>query len=135
MFTSCNTLLFKKFDFWKGVTLLKKQAHELSKLKHDLYEEKRKKKENKDFIYRKLTPEQYEFVIKFCKVEPHLFEIRKTFRPGFDVHSAPGIVKKVYFTKRSPVYLALTPKQQSQCKSYGLKVIPYKYKIYLNTLQ
>lgn len=113
---------------------MKSKQHDLSALKHDLYDQKRKCKGKKEFIYRKLNQEQYEYVAKFCKVEPHLFEIRKSFRPGYNVSAAPGVVKSVYSSKRSPVYKALSPKEVAQCRAAGLKVIPYKYKIYLNTL-
>ena len=119
----------------KGVWLaLDNKQHALSKLKHDLYNERRKQAGKTDVIYRKLTTAQYEYLSTICRVEPHLYEIKKTFRPGFDVHTASGIVKSVYFAKRSPVYKALSTKQVAQCKSAGLKVTPYKYKIHLNTL-
>lgn len=114
---------------------MKNKQHALSQLKHDLYDQKRKKNGKQDFVYRKLTSEQYAYLSELCKVEPHLFEIKKTFRPGFDVRNATGIVKSIYYSKRSPVYKTLTPKEVAHCKNAGLKVIPYKYKIWLNTLQ
>lgn len=107
----------------------------LSELKHELYEQRRKSKGNKEYIYRKLTQEQVEFVSNFCVVEPHLFEIRRTFRPGFNPNTAPGIVKSVFYAKRSPVYRVPSQKEVSQCKNAGLKVFPYKFKIHLNTLK
>ena len=114
---------------------MKNSAYELSKLKHDLYEQRRKLKGKKDVIYRKLTAEQLEYVRNLCRVEPHLFEIRKTFRPGFNIKTAPGVVKDVYYSRQNPVYRNLSAKQIAECKNAGLKVIPYKYKIYLNTLK
>ena len=123
------------YHFERSVICLTNKQHDLSKLKHALYEQKRKSNGKKDFVYRKLTPEELEYLSGICKVEPHLFEIKKTFRPGFDVRNATGTVKSIYYAKRSPVYKALNAKQVAQCKNAGLKVIPYKYKIHLNTLQ
>lgn len=127
------THLLEKFE--RRVAFLKKKAHDLSELKHELYEQKRKLKGKKGFIYRKLTAEQLDFVSRICKVEPHLYEIRKTFRPGFNINVAPGVVKSVYYARQNPVYKALTDKELAQCKNAGLKVYPYKYKIYLDTLK
>lgn len=114
---------------------MKNKQHNLSVLKHELYEQKRKYKGKREFIYRKLNQEQYEYLLAFCRVEPYLFEIRKSFRPGYNISTAPGVVKSVYYANRSPVYKELSSKGVSQCKDAGLKVIPYKYKIYLNTLK
>ena len=118
----------------RSVIGLKNKLFALSQLKHELYAQKHKRQGKQEVIYRKLTPEQYEYLSSFCRVEPHLYEVKKTFRPGFDVRNASGIVKSIYYAKRSPVYKVLSSKEVARCKSAGLRVIPYKYKIYLDTL-
>ena len=118
----------------RSVICLKNKQYALSQLKHELYTQKHKKQGKQEVIYRKLTPEEYEYLASICRVEPHLYEIKKTFRPGFDVRNAAGVVKSIYYAKKSPVYKVLSSKDVARCKNAGLRVVPYKYKIYLNTL-
>lgn len=114
---------------------MRNDALKFKKLKDDLYNQKRKCAGKKNFVIRKLNEEELEYVQRFCVVEPYMYKIWKSFRPGFNINKAASIVKKIYYAKQNPVFLVMSKKEVETCKNVGLKPSAHKYKIYLNTLR
>ena len=121
--------------YLKGVDCLKRKYHELSKIKHILYQQRNALNGKKEIVVMQLNPEQLEYVRQFCVAEPYLYKIWKSFRPGFSAKNAPSVIKRVFYKKGNPVFMELDQKEVETCKRFGLRPVPHKYKIYLNTLK
>ena len=129
-----GTILLEKLSIKKGANIVDNQAHKLSEKKHRLYAEKTKKK-GKGFVVWRLNREEAEYLMRFTTVEPYMYKVAKTFRPGYNVKTAPHVVKKVYYAKKSPAFVVMDAKEVKACENAGLRPIPYKYKVSLNTFK
>ena len=114
---------------------MNRKCHELSKIKHTLYQQKNALNGKKEFVVMQLNPEQLEYVRQFCVAEPYLYKIWKSFRPGFSAKNAPSVIKRVFYKKGNPVFMVLDHSDVETCKRFGLKPVPHKYKINLKTLK
>ena len=119
----------------KGVNVVKNKQHKLSQRKHELYNLKRKVGDTKPKQVMRLDKDEVEFVRQFCRVDNYMYEVRKAFRPGFNAKSAPGVLKRIYYAKKNPVYVVMDEKDVEICKNAGLKPIPYKFMVHLDTLK
>lgn len=111
---------------------MKKYAYEHSKLKYQLLD--RQRKGVKEIIW-KLKPEQVEFIEqKFAfEVIPYLYEIRT--RTFYNVKTLDNLLKDIHYScKRGKkvIVLKLSSKQRKILDEFGVKYIPYKYRIVMN---
>lgn len=112
---------------------MKNKDYKMSKLKHEVFQNR-----GKDYIIRKLTQEEAEYLSQFAHVEPYLYEVKPYFAPSFSPKGKVAIIKDLYFDcwrkhKRS-VIRRLRKKEMKVIKELGFPVRPYKYKIWLNAL-
>lgn len=108
---------------------MKKDAYENSKLKYQLLDKKRRGV--KEVIW-KLAPGQVKFVEEKLgfEVVPYLYEIKtKTF---YNVKELDRLLKDIHYSwKRGKkvIVIKLNFKQKKILDEYGVKYVPYKYKI------
>lgn len=72
---------------------MKNKQNRLSKLKHELFQEKAK---GKKFVIRKLT-EEAEFIGRIFSKEEYFSEISIYFSPTFSPKDKPAIIKELYY--------------------------------------
>lgn len=114
---------------------MKNKDYKMSKLKHELFQNTRR---GKEFVLRKLTSEEAEFVSRIAHIEEYLYEITIHFEPFFSPKGKTAILKDLYFNywkkHQNKAIKRLRRSEIEKCKEMGMTVKPYKYKIWVNKL-
>ena len=110
---------------------MKKSQHDLSKLKHQLFQMRNAGKKNPIW---KLGEEEVEYLVRVgFAVLPKIYRINtRTFE---NVKNMNGLLKDVHYSKvkskKNVIFKKLNSRQVQMLKEYGVKVVPYKYEIQL----
>ena len=111
---------------------MKEKVFRDKQLKHKVYGLRNAGEKN---AVMRLNHNQVGYLRQFCIVTPYLYKVQKAFRPGFNHETAPSVLKRIYFAKSNPVFLVMDDKDVEICRNAGMKPVPHKYMIHLDTLK